>query len=266
MKNFETIQFSVQQGIAQIVLNRPDVRNAFNERMISELREAFSMTAGQEELFALIIKGEGSVFSAGADLNWMKTSMDNDFEQHKQESSQLQKMFEELYQLPVPTIAVIHGACIGGANGLAAASDVVLAETATQFRFSEVRVGLVPATIAPYVMHRMGAYQAKYYMLTGRTFRHEEALRTGLADAVGSREKMDTELELILKELSQNSPQAMRNTKKLMNRISRSHSSEQIKEWTVEAIARARLSEDGQEGMQAFLEKRKPRWQKQTDD
>jgi methylglutaconyl-CoA hydratase len=181
-----------------------------------------------------------------------------------QESGHLQELFDCLYQLAVPTITVVHGACIGGANGLAAASDMVLAEQQTQFRFSEVRIGLVAATIAPFVLRRMGEYAAKYYMLTGRVFRGEEALRTGLVDAAGSEESLDTELDILLKELRQNSPQAMRQTKQLINDITRHTNEEHIKKQTIEAIARARNSRDGQEGMRAFLEKRKPHWFNET--
>jgi methylglutaconyl-CoA hydratase len=265
MKNtFANIQLEINNQIAWLRLNRPHVRNAFNEQMIAELKQAFGQLDRDQSLRALVIRGNGAVFSAGADLQWMKQTADNTYEQNMQESGYLQELFDSLYHLTLPTITVVHGACIGGANGLAAASDMVLAEQQTQFRFSEVRVGLVPATIVPFVLRRMGEYAAKYYMLTARVFRGEEALRTGLVDATGSEESLDTELDILIKELQQNSPQAMRHTKQLINEITRHTNEEHIKKQTIEAIAGARNSRDGQEGMKAFLEKRKPHWFNET--
>lgn len=260
MKDFKTIEFEIEKQLAYLSLKRPDVRNAFNDQMIAELKEAFTLTSNQQQLTALIIRGKGSVFSAGADLNWMKNTLDYTYEQNRQDSNNLYELFEALYHLEIPTIAVVHGACIGGANGLAAASDIVLAEEQTQFRFSEVRLGLIPATIAPFVIGRMGVQAAKYYMLTGRVFKGKEALRQGLINAAGNKEELDTELDILLRELPRNSPQAMRQTKKLINQISLLQDEQKIKKQTIEAIARARISEEGQEGMQAFLEKRNPRW------
>ncbi len=260
MNPYKTIKLEISERTGRLTLNRPDVRNAFNDQMIGELKEAFARAAEHKDLVALVISGSGSVFSAGADLNWMKSTIDNTFEENRAESSNLQELFSQLYHLPVPTIAMVHGACIGGANGLAAASDIVLAEEQTRFRFSEVKVGLIPATIAPYIMERMGAQAAKYYMLTGKTFLGEEALRNRLVNATGNQEKLDTELDILLKELPANSPQAMRATKRLIHQISMTSDPQQIREETVNAIAGARVSSDGQEGMQAFLEKRKPRW------
>jgi len=227
---------------------------------MAELKEAFSLVNADQELIALILKGNGPVFSAGADLNWMRSTLHNTYDQNRADSNNLQQLFEAFFHIAPPTITIVHGACIGGANGLAAASDIVLAEEQTQFRFSEVRIGLIPATIAPFIIHRMGPQASKYYMLTGKAFRGEEALRNGLVNATGNQEKLDTELDILLKELPNNSPQAMRQTKMLINQISTISDQKKIRERTVDAIATARVSEDGQEGMQAFLEKRKPRW------
>ena len=260
MKQFETIQLEIKNQTARLSLNRPKVRNAFNPQMIAELKEAFTIIGEEKGILGLILQGKGPVFSAGADLHWMKDTMDYTYEQNARDNENLRDLFEKLYNLPVPTIALVHGACIGGANGLAAASDIVLAEQDTQFRFSEVRIGLVPATIAPYVIRRTGEFAAKYYMLTGKVFRDEEALRIGLINARGNRESLDTELDIIIRALNKNSLQAMRSTKKLINQICRSAQQDYIKKITVETIAEARISEDGQEGMQSFLEKRYPRW------
>jgi methylglutaconyl-CoA hydratase len=260
MKNLQTILVETKEDIRYIYLNRPDVRNAFNDKMIDELNETFGEIQNDSQVKALVIRGNGPVFSAGADLNWMKQVVDYTYEENRKDSEKLQQLFENLYMLPVPTITVVHGACIGGANGLAAASDIVLAENQTQFRFSEVRIGLVPATVAPYVIKRTGEHAAKYYMLTGKSFYVKDALRIGLIDASGNQESLDTEVELILKEVGKNSLQAVRQIKKLINDIGRTNRFSEIKDMSIDAIAKSRISEDGQEGMKAFLEKRKPRW------
>lgn len=260
MNEFQTIQFEIKNHTGWLSLNRPDVRNAFNDRMIDELWEAFEEIENSAETKALVLRGNGSVFSAGADLNWMKKVVDYSYEENRNDSRKLHELFEKLYMLPVPTIAVIHGVCIGGANGLIAASDIVLAEDKTQFRFSEVRIGLVPATVSPYVMKRTGEYAAKYYMLTGKLFDVKDALRIGLIDTTGNQESLDTEMEIILQELEKNSMDAVRQTKKLINYISMSGMNKEVKKMSIDAIAKARISEEGQEGMKAFLEKRKPRW------
>ncbi len=260
MKNLKTITVETIEGIQYISLNRPEVRNAFNDKMIEELNEAFREIREDTQIKALVIRGNGPVFSAGADLNWMKQVVAYTYEENRKDSEKLQEVFENLYMLPVPTISMVHGACIGGANGLAAASDIVLAENETQFRFSEVRIGLVPATVAPYVIKRTGEHAAKYYMLTGKSFYVKDALRIGLIDTSGNQESLDTELELTLKEVGKNSLQAVRQTKKLINDIGRTNRFSEIKNMSVDSIAKARISEDGQEGMKAFLEKRKPRW------
>jgi len=260
MKNLQTITFETIESIGWITLNRPEVRNAFNDKMIDELNTAFEKIHNDPLTKALVIRGNGPVFSAGADLNWMKKVVDYSYEENRKDSKKLQELFDNLYMLPMPTISVIHGACIGGANGLAAASDIVLAENETQFRFSEVRIGLIPATVAPYVIKRTGEHAAKYYMLTGKSFYVKDALRIGLIDTSGNLESLNTEVEIILKEIGKNSIQAIRQTKKLVNDIGRTNRFNEIKDMSIDAIAKARISKDGQEGMKAFLEKRKPRW------
>ncbi|MGM0531418.1 MAG: enoyl-CoA hydratase-related protein [Bacteroidota bacterium] len=259
MKKLQTITYETVEEIGWISLNRPEVRNAFNDEMIDELNAAFEEIHNSKAK-ALVIRGKGPVFSAGADLNWMKKVVGYTYEENRMDSKKLQELFENMYMLPVPTISMIHGACIGGANGLAAASDIVMAENETRFQFSEVRIGLIPATVAPYVIKRTGEHAAKYYMLTGKSFYVKDALRIGLIDTSGNQESLDTELEIILKEVGKNSVQAVKQTKKLINDIGRTNRFNEIREMSIDAIAKARISEDGQEGMKAFLEKRKPRW------
>jgi methylglutaconyl-CoA hydratase len=262
MKNYQKIKFSTEKDIARITLNRPEVRNAFNQTMLKELHDALDEINNSNTIKALILKGEGPVFSAGADLNWMKEMVNYSYEDNYKDSQNLYEVFEKLYNLSCPTITMVHGASIGGANGLIGASDIVLAEKETQFRFSEVKIGLVPATIAPFIIKRIGEHASKYYLLTGKSFGVDDALRIGLIDSVGSLESIETELQIILSELNRNNLSAVRKTKELINSISRFTNKDEIKEQTIDIISNVRISAEGQEGMKAFLEKRKPDWLK----
>jgi len=261
MKKYQTLEFNIKNNFAFVNLNRPEVRNAFNVLMINELHEIMDeLNKNTHELRGLILQGNGKVFSAGADINWMKTMANYSAEENKEDAKQLYELFEKIYTLTLPVITIVHGASIGGANGLIAASDIVLAESATHFRFSEVKIGLVPATIAPFVIQRTGNHGAKYYMLTGKNFTAKAALRIGLVNSIGNRESIDTELDLLIKEFQKNSPEAVRQTKKLVNKIDQHVFDETIKDLTIDTIIQSRISNEGQEGMKAFLEKRAPYW------
>jgi len=259
MKEYKTIEYKEINDIVTISLNRSGKRNAFNDEMIHELKDAFRTISDNPDTRALILQGKGKVFSAGADLNWMKKIKDFSYKENLADSKHLQELFETLYNLPVTTISKIHGACIGGAIGLAAASDIVLAKEDTLFRFGEVKLGLIPATISPYVLKRTGLHPVKSYMLTGMNFYTEDALRMRLIDFSGSKESIDTKLDIILKELSKNSLEAVRNTKEMLRKITQTDEEQQTKNLTIELIAKARISKDGQERMEAFLEKSKAR-------
>ena len=262
MNNYQTIEFSIRDKIASISLNRPELRNAFNDTMIEEFTEILDeLNTNNEDIRGVIIRGNGKVFSAGADLNWMKSMMNYSYKKNVQDSEQIYQLFEKIYNLSIPVVTVVHGASIGGANGIIAASDIVLAENETQFRFSEVKIGLVPATIAPFVVQRTGNPAAKYYMLTGKNFMAKEALRIGLVNSAGSKESIDTELDILIREFQKNSPEAVRKTKRLLNKIDQYMFDDSIKDISIETISNARISEDGQEGMKAFLEKREPYWE-----
>jgi len=261
MKTYNTIEVTIKDQIAFLRLNRPEVRNALNAEMISEIREVTDqINKNIMAVRGLVMQGNGKVFSAGADINWMKAMVHNSSEENRKNGEKLYDLFDRFYHLSVPTITLVHGASIGGANGLLAASDMVLTESNTQFRFSEVKIGLVPATIAPFVTRRTGTHLAKYYMLTGKNFNAEDALRIGLADSAGSRESIETELDILIKELNKNSPEAVRETKILLNKIDQNVLNDTIKDLTIETITQARESKEGQEGMKAFLEKRQPYW------
>ncbi len=259
MKEYKTIEYKETNDVVTISLNKPGKRNAFNDEMIHELKDVFRKISDNPSIRAMILQGKGEVFSAGADLNWMKKMKEFSYEENLKDSENLQELFETLYSLPVTTISKIHGACIGGAIGLAAASDIVLAKEDTLFRFGEVKLGLIPATIAPYVLQRTGLHPVKSYMLTGMNFYTDDALRMRLIDYSGSKESIDTKLDIILKELSKNSPEAVRSTKDMLKKITQTDDEKQTKDLTIELIAKARISKDGQERMATFLEKSKAR-------
>ncbi|MFO8236126.1 MAG: enoyl-CoA hydratase-related protein [Bacteroidales bacterium] len=258
MNHFGTIEYKDEKQTGTITFNRPEVRNALNETMIEELHELFDKIKKSESVKAIIIQGNGNDFSAGADLNWMKTSINNTYAENYDGSRKLYELFEKLYNLPCLTISVVHGACIGGANGLLAASDIVFAEKKSRFSFSEVKLGLIPATIAPFIIKRMGEFSAKYYMLTGQSFNSKDALRIGLVNYAGETKEIENQLELVLNEVNNNSQKSVIQTKQLINTITKQPDYEGIKTKTIDLISKARISKEGQEGMKSFLEKRKP--------
>ncbi|MFP3859853.1 MAG: enoyl-CoA hydratase-related protein [Bacteroidales bacterium] len=262
MKSFHTIEYEENKTVATLRLNRPESRNAINADMIHELHEVFNTVMETKNIKALVIKGKGNVFSAGADLNWMRSNLDSTYADIYDESRKLYELYEKLYNLPCLTMTVAHGASIGGANGLIAASDIAMAETDTTFSFSEVKLALLPATISPFVINRTGEYPAKYYMLTGLKFTSKEALRIGLINQAGDKETIEKQVDKILSEVEYNNYGAMVKTKQLINSINKPMNYEEIKAQTIDLISKARVSEEGREGIESFFEKRTPQWMK----
>lgn len=264
MKTFKTITYKFEDQIATIYLNRPKIHNAFNETMISELIEAFDFIGAQpnETVRVIVLRGLGKSFCAGADLNWMRGVADYSYEQNYEESYQLSKCFYAIYKCKKPTIAIVHGAAIGGANGLLAACDFAFAENETVFSLSEVKIGIVPACISPYIIKRVGEYNAKYLMLTGKRIKGKEAEKFRLINESFDKEALEKHLEETVKLLKTSGPEAMTQCKTLIHEISNNQTIEQALKFTAEMIADIRASEEGQEGMAAFLEKRKPNWVK----
>ncbi len=241
-------------------LNRPDIHNAFNETMIRELIECFEMINGLEEVRVVILRGKGKSFCAGADLNWMRGVARYSFEQNFRESLNLSKCFFMIYTCKKPTIAVIHGAAIGGANGLLAACDIAIADEGTTFSLSEVKIGVVPACISPYVTKRVGEYGSRELMLTGRRIKGPEAEHFRLVNKSLPADELEAYLQSTIDLLRTSGPKAMTHCKNLIFNISNKETLEQALESTARMIAEIRASEEGQEGMAAFLEKRKPNW------
>ena len=263
MKNYNTIRVLVSKGVAQVSLNRPAIHNAFNEEMIEELREVYSDLDTNIDIRVIVLQGEGSSFCAGADLNWMRDVAMYSYEENLKESENLSACFYAIYTCSKPTIAVVQGAAIGGANGLLAACDFVAAEEKTVFSLSEVKIGIVPACISPYVVKRIGEYKARETMLTGMRFDGIKAKEIGLVNFSGSLSEVDNYIAKIIESIKTGGPIAVNKCKQLLYHISNTWSLEEAKDKTSEMIAQLRQSDEGQEGMDAFLDKRTPNWIKE---
>lgn len=260
MNRYETIEFEVQDGIATLWLNRPEVRNAFNNYMISEIIDCLESIEHDPDILALIIRGRGQVFCAGADINWMKGFSKFTYDEDYQENMRLAQCFYMLYTFRKPTVAIAHGASFGGGNGLLAACDIAYCAQHTVFSFSEVKIGIIPATISPYIIKRTGEFNARELMLTGQRFSCQEAYTKGLINHILDKDNLDDELKKLTKELKTSSPQAMARTKELIFNITKTRNFNETIDYTARMIADARASEEGQEGMASFLEKRRPSW------
>ncbi len=258
----KTINLLIEGDLGTIKLNRPEVRNAMNGEMIDEIIAALDELENNNAVRVVVLRGEGKSFCSGADLNWMKDVVKFGFEQSVEESTVLAQCFNKIYRFPKPTIALVHGAAIGGANGLLAACDFVYAADDTIFSLSEVKIGLVPAAISPYVIKRIGEFAAKELFLTGRRFNGKEAEYYRLANKSVPAAELDDELMKTVELLRTSGPEAMRNAKELIYNVANNLSLEEAIPYTAELIAKMRISDEGQEGMKAFLEKRKPNWVK----
>jgi methylglutaconyl-CoA hydratase len=262
MSIYKTIKLETGNGVATILLNRPDIRNAFNEVMIAELTDAFRVAGKMEDVRVIILRGEGKSFCAGADLNWMRDVSNYSYEQNYAESYRLSECFYAIYSSPKPTIAVVHGAAIGGANGLLAACDIAVCDNETVFSLSEVKIGIVPACISPYVIKRVGEYGARELMLTGRRINGTEAENYNLVNKSLPADQVENYIDQMVQMLLTSGPAAISQCKKLIDNVVNHIDLEEALTYTAKMIAEIRASEEGQEGMAAFLEKRKPNWVK----
>ncbi|MFY0625693.1 MAG: enoyl-CoA hydratase/isomerase family protein [Reichenbachiella sp.] len=258
--DFKYLFIESQSQITTMWLNRPEVHNAFHNEMILELIEALKLISKDSTSSVLILKGKGRSFCAGADLNWMKNAIAYSHEKNLQESENLSECLFQLYSFSKPTVAMVHGSVFGGGNGLMSACDFVIADDDTRFSLSEVNLGLIPACIAPYVLKRVGEVNAKSMMLRGNRFDAKKAEKYGLIDVYGEEELRNEELDSLIKDLLSSGPEASMKTKQLIQAIINSWSLDVAKKKTAEWIADVRQSEEGQEGMKAFIEKRKPKW------
>jgi methylglutaconyl-CoA hydratase len=250
------------QGVATLTLNRPDVHNAFDDVMIAELLKALEQVEESDSARVLVLRSEGKNFSAGADLNWMRSMADKNYQQNVDDAGELGLLMERLDLLSKPSIALVQGAAFGGAVGLAACCDIVLAQPRSSFCLSEVKIGLIPAVISPYVVRTIGERQSRRYMLTAERFFADKAQELGLVNDVV--EDFDEPLNKLLEALLANSPQAVGACKKLIRNVGSRPIDKDVREHTIKAIAEIRVSDEGQEGLSAFLEKRPAAWLKQS--
>ncbi|MBF9267212.1 enoyl-CoA hydratase/isomerase family protein [Paracidovorax cattleyae] len=247
-------------AIARVTLARPEVRNAFSDEVIAELTRAFETLGRQEDVRAIVLAAEGPAFCAGADLNWMRRMADYSRAENVADAGRLAAMLRTLNDCPKPTIARIQGDVYAGGLGLVAACDVAVAVDTAAFCLSEVRLGLIPATIGPYVVRAMGERAARRYFVTGERFGALEALRVGLVHEVVDFEQLDERLDAVLQAIAAAGPQAVAAGKRLVRDIAGRPIDDALIASTVDAIADIRASGEGREGVQAFLQKRKPAW------
>jgi len=247
-------------GVAQVRLNNPDKHNAFDDQMIGQLTEAFIAIADNSNVRAMVLGSEGKSFSAGADLEWMKRMASYSYDENLRDASALALMLKTLNEIPQPTIARVQGAAFGGAVGLISCCDMAVAASAASFSLSEVKIGLVPATISPYVIAAIGQRAARRYFVTAERFDAHRALQLGLVNEVVDAEQLDQEIDRLINTLLANGPEAVTGAKQLVFDVAGKPIDQQLIDATCETIAAIRVSEQGQEGLQAFLERRKPQW------
>ncbi|WP_330211972.1 enoyl-CoA hydratase-related protein [Pseudomonas sp. Z18(2022)] len=261
MNTFSTIELQVSpKGIATIWLNRPEKNNALNAEMIAELISVFQHLKDNEAVRFLVLRGRGKHFSAGADLTWMQASAALDYAANLKDAHELGELMSLLSHLPFPTVAVVHGGAFGGAVGLTACCDMAIGTSDAVFSLSEVRIGLVPGVISPYVVQAIGERASRRYALTGERFTGERARDIGLLAATYEAIQLDDAVEQWIDLLLQNSPQAMRVCKALLQDVGSGDLSEELRQRTEKVIAGIRVSDEGQEGLSAFLQERKPAW------
>jgi methylglutaconyl-CoA hydratase len=258
------ILYSVKNSIATITLNRPEVHNAFNEGVIGDLTDLFTKAGNDKDVRAVILRGNGKSFSAGGDLNWMRKMADYTYQQNVDDAMRLGVLLKTINFLPKPTLALVHGNIFGGGVGLTACCDIAIAELGAQFCLSEVRIGLIPSIIAPYVINAMGERMARRYFMTAERFSADEAHRIGFVHELAEPGKIDEVADKILTAILDGAPQAQGRGKKLMMDIIGRPIDDKLIELTVRQIAEARASEEGKEGLSAFLNKTDPSWRKRA--
>ncbi len=262
------VRTSTEGGVTRIVLARPEKRNAFDDGVVARLSEVVAAASNDDTVRAIVLEGEGPVFSAGADLDWMRRMVTADRESNLADALALANLYEALACAPKAVIAKVHGAALGGGAGLVAAADVAIAAEGTVFGFTEARLGILPAVISPHVVLRIGAGHARRWFVTGERMDVHQALRIGLVHEVVPADALESAVRRICFEVLQCGPQAVAGCKQLVEDVvgglamagALEQGFEDVKAYTAGRIADARVSAEGQEGLRAFLEKRKPRW------
>lgn len=262
MNKLQTIRLDLQKTVATVTMNRPELHNAFNPTMIVELTAAFEQLQQDSSIHTIVLQANGSSFSAGADLNWMKSMVKADQQQNLQDSEQLAKLMRTINYNSKTTIAKIHGMTLGGGVGLACCCDFVIAETTAQFGLTEAKLGLVPAVISPYVIDAIGFKAARRYFQSAELFDAQTAHRLGIVSIIAEPEQIDQQLQQQLEQLQKAAPNAKQIGKKLAMSVSGKTIEQQqkIDQYTTQVIAAVRVSAEGQKGLKAFLNKQKIDW------
>ena len=255
------LQLNYAAGVTTVTLNRPEVRNAFNDEVIAELTAVILELGERDEVRCVVLAGNGPAFCAGADLNWMRSVAGYNREENVADAAGLARMLRLLYTCPKPTIARVQGDVYAGGTGLVAACDIAVSVDTAQYCLSEVKLGLIPATISPYVIRAMGARTAHRYFMTAERFSAAEALRIGFVHEVVAASALDAKVQALSSALVGAGPQAVKACKALLHDVAGHEITPGLVDRTVQSIADIRVSEEGREGIQSFLQKRKPSWQ-----
>lgn len=255
-----TLDIHIEGRVAKVFLNRPEVRNAFNDGVITELAETFTRLGQDPGVRVIVLGGHGKAFCAGADLNWMKSMAGYGWEDNRADATRLAEMLWAIYSCPLPVVGRLHGDCYAGGMGLAACCDVLVAAEGMHFCLSEARLGLLPATISPYVMRAMGEQAARRYFITAERFSAAQARQMGFVHELVAPEALDAKVDEIVALLVANGPAAVRACKRLVQDFAGREITPELRAETARRIADIRASDEGREGVQAFLNKREPAW------
>ena len=260
MSDVIEIERAANGAVARVWLNRPDIRNAFNEDSIAALAQAFAGFAAEPSLRAVVLGGRGKAFCAGADLGWMRKMAGYSWEQNRADAQALADMLWAIYRCPVPVVGRIQGDCYAGGVGLAAVCDILVASDAATFCLSEARLGLLPATIAPYVIRALGEQASRRYFATAERFSAAQAHALGFVHELCTADTLDAKVDELVSGLVGNGPMAVRACKKLVQDVGGLPIDDAVRAETARRIANIRASDEGREGVQSFLQKRKPSW------
>lgn len=258
--SYQTIETALNQGVALIWLNRPEKRNAIDDRMIGELSDAFESAIDDDEVRSILLAGRGEAFCAGGDLQWMKRAREFTPEEALEDSARLARLLRTIHESPKPVVARVHGSCFAGGMGLAAACDIAVAGAETRFSLSEVKLGLIPSVISPYVIRAIGAHRAQRYFLTAEVFDAAEAYRIGLVHDIAQEPELDGTINVVLGQLALGGPKALAQAKQLIRDVGGRAIDDTLVHETAARIARIRASDEAQEGIAAFFERRRASW------
>jgi methylglutaconyl-CoA hydratase len=254
-----TVKYEINDKLACVTFNRPEIHNAFNSTVIAEMTQVFKAIGDEKNVRVVLLTGEGKSFCSGADLNWMRGVIKQTFEENLAESNALAELFHIMYTCKRPIVGRINGAAIGGGTGFVSVCDIAIAARSAKFSFSEVKIGVVPACIGPYVVKKMGEGKTRELFITGERMNADRAHEVGLINKVVDDDQLDAEVDKMIKAIISSGPEAVGMAKELIRSVP-GMKPEEYKPYTAEMIAKLRVSDEGQEGMDAFLNKRKPKW------